>query len=345
MTGAGLGPLMIDVEGIELTVADRTRLEHSSVGGVVLFQRNYTGQAQLAALIAEIKALRTPELLVATDHEGGRVQRFLEGFTRLPAPRVIGQMFSQDTARAMDDAKTLGRVMGVELQNVGIDLNFAPVLDLFHPGSRVIGDRAFHERPEIVARLAAQLVEGMQESGVHGVAKHFPGHGGVLDDSHHCLPVDGRPLAKISESDLEPYRQMDLDTLGGIMTCHILFPAVDQLPATFSRRWINDHLREELGFTGAVFSDDVIMKGAKGIGTPLARTLQAIDAGCDMVLVCNDPNSVDTILAAAPTPKDRDSEQRLKKLYGFRGLPALEASELESWAGRLEALSTRPKGP
>ncbi len=344
MTGTGLGPLMIDIEGVELTAADRARLADPWVGGVVLFQRNYTDQVQLAALITEIKAVSTPELLVATDHEGGRVQRFLEDFTRLPAARVIGQLFNQDAARAMAHARTLGRVMGVELHDVGVDLNFAPVLDLFHPGSRVIGDRAFHERPEIVTKLAAQLVEGMRDSGVHGVAKHFPGHGGVLEDSHHCLPVDDRSLAKIRESDLEPYRQMDLDTLGGIMTCHVLFPAVDQLPATFSRRWINHHLRDELGFTGAVFSDDVIMEGAQGIGTPLARTLQAIDAGCDMVLVCNDPDSVDVILAAAPAPRDRSSEQRLKKLYGFRGLPAPEAGELKSWAVGLEALSTSPAG-
>ena len=339
MAKTGLGPLMIDVEGIMLTRADRSRLEHPLVGGVVLFSRNFNDRLQLANLVSQIKATRTPELLVATDHEGGRVQRFRNGFTRLPAARVIGELFDEDSGRAKDLARTLGRVTGAELRDAGIDINFAPVLDLFRPDSKVIGDRSYHKSPDIVASLGAQLVKGMRETGVHGVAKHFPGHGGVPEDSHHCLPVDDRSLDTMSESDLAPYRMLDRNALEGIMTCHVLFPVIDSLPATFSRRWIKGYLRGKLGFKGAVFSDDIVMTGAQGIGTPPARARQALDAGCDMVLVCNDPDAVDAILTAEALSHDKESTQRLEKLYGIQDAPSPTAQELKSWVAALEAVT------
>jgi len=335
-----LGPLMIDVGGTELTSTDRARLEHPLVGGVILFSRNFTDRSQLTTLVNQIKATRSPELLVAADHEGGRVQRFREGFTSLPAARQIGKIFDQEPSRATDLARTLGRVAGAELRGVGIDINFAPVLDLFRPSSKAIGDRSFHDDPVIVTTLGSQLLLGMRETGVHGVGKHFPGHGGVSEDSHHCLPVDERSLDAMSESDLAPYRLMERDTLKGVMTCHVRFPQVDSLPATFSSRWIKDQLRGTLDFDGVVFSDDLVMTGAQTIGAPPARALQAIDAGCDMVLVCNDSDAVDAILATESIPFDKNRAQRLEKLYGVLGVLSPVAQDLKSWAAALGAVAT-----
>ncbi len=297
-----LGPVMLDLEGdTTLTARDEKRLHHPLVGGVILFGRNCVDTNQLGELTRQIHALRSPPLLIAVDQEGGRVQRFRRGFTRLPCARRYGELYDHDPVEGLETAQRMGVIMASELMAVGIDLCFAPVLDVAQAESEVIGDRAFHSDPHVVARLAEAFISGMDEAGMAAVGKHFPGHGGVSGDSHVCLPCDHRPLSDIETCDLVPYREL-VTRLGGVMTAHVLFDAVDEYTPTYSRLWINDVLRGELGFEGVVFSDDLIMQGADTVHDVVDRAMTALDAGCNMILVCNNLRSVDRILSRMQAP-------------------------------------------
>jgi beta-N-acetylhexosaminidase len=291
-------PVVLDVAGLALEADDRRRLAHPLTGGVILFARNWRDRRQLTELVAEIKALR-PDMLVCVDHEGGRVQRFRsDGFTQLPAMRVLGEMWMDDgrgapgsgAMRALEAATAAGHVLASELRACGVDLSFTPVLDLDHGGSGVIGDRAFHRDPRVVASLAKSLMHGLLEAGMRNCGKHFPGHGFVKADSHTEVPVDRRSLAAILADDARPYEWL-AGSLSSVMPAHVVYPKVDANPAGFSERWLKQILRLQLDFEGAIFSDDLSMAGARRIGGvevsyAEAATL-ALAAGCDMVLLCN----------------------------------------------------------
>jgi beta-N-acetylhexosaminidase len=288
---------MVDVAGTALLPEERERLAHPRVGGVVLFERNYDDPEQLRALGAEIRAVRTPALLIGVDQEGGRVQRFREGLTRLPPMRALGHVHATDPQRARQLARATGIVIGAELGAQGVDFSFAPVLDLDHGRMRgAIGDRAFHRSPTVVAELAGALVDGLAEAGVAAVGKHFPGHGHVELDSHHDLPVDDRDYATLAREDLVPFRRLAW-RLAGVMPAHVVYRKVDSSPAGFSRFWIGEVLRTRLGFRGMVFSDDLSMAAAGVAGNAVDRTRAALAAGCDMALVCNAPEQADRVLA------------------------------------------------
>ena len=283
-------PLIIDIAGTELTDDDRRRLAHPLVGGLILFGRNWQSRAQLTALCASVKRLR-PDLLICVDHEGGRVQRFrTDGFTHLPPMRALGELWMHDAMRAQDAATACGYVLAAELRACGVDFSFTPVLDLDWGPSGVIGDRAFHADARVVAMLAKSVAHGLLRAGMGNCGKHFPGHGFVTADSHTAMPVDTRPLNEILKDDAAPYPWLR-STLASVMPAHVIYPEVDARPAGFSRTWLKTILRGQLGFDGAIFSDDLSMEGARSIG---GRTLSyteaavlALQAGCDLVLLCN----------------------------------------------------------
>ncbi len=286
-----LGPLMIDIAGTELTDIDRERLCHPLVGGIILFSRNYSNPAQLAALTAAMHALRSPPLLIAVDHEGGRVQRFRDGFTRLPSMAALGKLWDSKPDAACEAARQVGYVLASELRARGVDYSFTPVLDLDYGPSRVIGDRAFHRQPAAVIALAKALGEGLHQAGMGSCGKHYPGHGYVIPDSHVELPVDDRSFADMQE-DMEPYRQLPLD---GVMAAHVIYNCIDCNTAVFSNKWIS-YLRNDINFNGVVFTDDLSMAGAGVVGGMLNRVETAYNAGCDMLLVCNAPDVVSEVL-------------------------------------------------
>jgi beta-N-acetylhexosaminidase len=310
-----LGPLMVDVGGTELTDEDRRVLAHPLVGAVILFTRNYSSYEQLEALVREIRAVRQPPLLVTVDHEGGRVQRFREGFTVLPPQRSIGRAYDLDPEAGRRLAWQCGWLLAAELRAAGIDMSFAPCVDLDYGVSEVIGDRAYHRDPEVVATLAVACMQGMRAAGMAATAKHFPGHGAVVADSHKALPVDRRPLADLGD-EFVPYRRMIANGLASIMVAHVQFPEVDEAPAGFSARWIRQELRARLGYTGAVFSDDLSMGGAAYAGTVPERARTAIAAGCDLLPVCNDRAAVLATLAGLEGAADPLSQVRLVRLHG-----------------------------
>ena len=292
-----LGPLMVDIAGTELASEDLEILRDPLVGSVILFTRNYRNPQQISELCGAIRELRSPSLLIAVDHEGGRVQRFREGFTRLPPVRSLGRRYDEDRRDALRKAHVLGWLMAAELRAVGVDFSFAPCVDLDHGVSEIIGDRAFHSDADAVAALAGAYMSGMRDAGMAATAKHFPGHGAVIADSHVALPVDRRDFIDLG-ADMRPYRLLIEDHLTGIMAAHVVFPQVDALPASLSRRWIADILRGELGFHGCVFADDLNMAGAVAFGDVTARTRLALAAGCDVLPICNDRQSVLTVLGA-----------------------------------------------
>lgn len=313
------GPVMIDVAGTALTDEERERLCDPLVGGVILFARNFTGSEQLSALTADIRALRNPPLLIAVDHEGGRVQRFrTDGFTRLPAMRSLGEIWETDHLAALDAARSTGYVLAAELLAHGVDLSFTPVLDLDYGVSRAIGNRAFHRDPQVVAQLAQALIAGMAEAGMGCVGKHFPGHGYVEADSHHEVPVDKRDFDTIWNEDIAPYRHRLGRQLAGVMPAHVIYPAADPNPAGFSAFWLKDVLRQRVGFKGVIFSDDLNMEGAALAGDIVGRCKAAFDAGCDMLLVCNRPDRVAELLDRwAPLP-DAEKLARLAAIVPSR---------------------------
>lgn len=324
-----LGPLMIDLEGTALTSEERELLHHPLVGGVILFTRNYSDPAQLAALAGAIHAERSPPLIVAVDQEGGRVQRFRAGFSLLPPPRRIGHEFDLEPRAGLALARAMGWLMAAELRAQGVDISFAPCVDLDRGMSEVIGDRAFHASPDTVGQLAAAWMHGMREAGMSATAKHFPGHGAVIADSHLTLPVDRRPLEDLAP-DLAPYRRLIANGLPAVMAAHVLFPAVDSLPASLSGRWIRDVLRGELAFQGVVFTDDLSMGGAAAAyGDVVTRARQALSADCDMLPVCNNRPGVIELLERLNIEPEPASSLRLVRLHGRSGVPsrlALEAS-------------------
>ena len=311
-----LGPVMADVAGLELTPEERERLLHPMVGGVIMFKRNYDNPAQVAALCKEIHALRSPHLLIGVDHEGGRVQRFREGFTPIPAMGAIGEVWDSHPQRARRLARDAGYVIGAELRAVGVDFSFAPVLDLDYGTSGVIGNRAFHRNAQAVSELAHALVLGLQEAGMSAVGKHFPGHGHVAADSHLAVPVDERSLSDMEFADVLPFRQLIDLGLAGIMPAHVIYPRVDDRPAGFSRRWLTEILRGQYGFEGVIFSDDLTMEGASVAGDITGRALAALQAGCDMVLVCNRPDLADQLLARLHWALPPVSLIRLARMHG-----------------------------
>ncbi len=307
---------MFDLQGAALTAEEREYLRHPLAGGVILFERNYESLEQLQALVAEIHLVHEPPLLVAVDQEGGRVQRLRREFTDLPAPRELGRLYGDSRQRAKRLAEACGWVMAAELRAAGIDLSFAPVLDLDRGVSGVIGDRAFHGDPQVVADLAQSYVRGMARAGMAATGKHFPGHGSVTADSHVDLPRDERPYVDIEQQDLLSFERLIRAGLPALMTAHVLYPQVDGAPASFSAVWLQQIARSRLGFQGAIFSDDLSMSGAKVAGGPLERAQAALAAGCDMVLVCNDAAGVGALLQGLQAPADPVSQMRLLRMRG-----------------------------
>jgi beta-N-acetylhexosaminidase len=293
-----LGPVVLDPTGAALTEDDLRRLRHPAVGGVILFARNFESPAQLQALTRDIRALREPQLLIGVDHEGGRVQRFTEGFTALPPMRSLGHLWDRDRESGRAAAHAAGYVIGSELAAHGLDFSFTPVLDLDYGASSVIGDRALHYDPLAVGALGSALVRGLADGGMSAVGKHFPGHGYAAADSHTAVPTDDRPLAEILRKDLLPYGPAIEAGLAGVMPAHVIYPKIDAEPAGYSRVWLQEVLRGKLGFNGLVFSDDLSMEGASTAGGVAERAHAALNAGCDMVLLCGDPEGQDRLLAS-----------------------------------------------
>ncbi len=311
-----LGPVMLDIDGPALSPADRDLLKEPAVGGIILFTRNYESAEQIADLVAELRALRSPPLLVAVDHEGGRVQRFRDGFTAIPAMRRIGREFDRDRASGLAAARAAGWMIASELRAVGIDLCFAPCLDLDWGVSDIIGNRAFHDKPEVVGELAAEFCRGLRSAGMAAVGKHFPGHGAVLLDSHLSLPVDRRDYGLLLD-DMRPYdRLVGSGHLAGVMLAHIVYEQMDSMPAGFSEFWIQRELRSRLGFGGAVFCDDLSMKATRDYGSMADRARLALDAGCDMVLVCNDRDAAHQAVDALNDYSNPLSLVRLARMHG-----------------------------
>lgn len=310
-----LGPLMIDLRGTAIEPDEREWLESPLVGGVILFTRNYANRAQLERLVAEIHAVRQPPLLVAVDHEGGRVQRFREGFFKLPPMRTLGHLYDEDPKAALDAAAHFGWLMAAELRAVGIDMSFAPVLDRDLGLASVIGDRSLHESAAVVGALARRFAAGAKRAGMAVTAKHFPTHAGARSDSHMEFAIDRRELDELDD-DLQPYRELIRARLPAVMMAHVSFPAIDPTPASFSRWWINEQLRGQLRFKGAVFSDDLSMLGAAVIGPVERRVRVALDAGCDMVLLCNAPQEVPRVLDALRGYVNPSAQLRLSRLHG-----------------------------
>ena len=345
-------PVILDIAGLALTAVDRARLAHPVAGGIILFGRNWQDRGQLAALCAEVKSVRQ-DLLICVDHEGGRVQRFQSGgFTHLPPMRALGELWMKDQAHgdyagamaATNVATAVGYVLGAELRACGVDFSFTPVLDLDWGASGVIGDRSFHRDPRVAALLAKSLMHGLLRAGMASCGKHFPGHGFVSADSHTDIPVDRRSLKALLADDAAPYRWLNT-SLSSVMPAHVIYPKVDARPAGFSSRWLNDILRRQLGFGGAIFSDDLSMAGARLIdGREVSYTeaaVAALNAGCDMVLLCNqsvhDPRAVDELL-------DGVAEAQLKGRWRPSGaseqrrLALLPTSPAQGW----DALMTHP---
>ena len=305
-----LGPLMIDVAGLSLTAAERKQLSDPRVGGVILFSRNFEDLLQLRELVAAIHAVRKPQLLVAVDQEGGRVQRFRSEFYELPTARWLGHQHEIDANGSRKLARLCGWLMAAELRDVGIDVSFAPVVDLDLGLSEVVGDRALHKDPEVVASLAVAYMGGMRDAGMMAVAKHFPGHGGVIADSHLELPEDHRDYTAMTD-DLAPYHSLIANGLKGVMIAHVRYPQIDRRIASLSPYWMQTELRENLDFTGAIFSDDLNMSAMDSVGDMPERVRQSLESGADMALICNNPDAVAQTLAELGDVKRPASEARL----------------------------------
>lgn len=326
---------MLDLVGLEISQEERDILKHPLVGGVILFSRNYESPEQLQHLVSEIHDLREPHLLVAVDHEGGRVQRFRKGFSEFPPAAVFGKIYDEDRKRAKRLTESCGWLMAVELRALGIDFSFAPVLDLDFGISTVIGDRAFHRKPDIVADLAQSYMLGMRRAGMVATGKHFPGHGAIAADSHIDMPVDEREFEEIYRHDVVPFNKLIRAGLGAIMPAHVIYPAVDEKPACFSSLWLKEVLRERLGFQGVIFSDDLTMKGAHVMGDIVERGIAAMAAGCDMVLVCNKPEEsvrlIDGLSKDGSMQDDPVSHVRLARMHEQHNIDRNELLRDPKW--------------
>lgn len=322
-----LGCLMIDVEGLVLTQQDKQRLLNPAVAGVILFSRHYQSVEQLQVLTNEIHQLRHPKLLIAVDHEGGRVQRFREGFTRLPAMGELGKLYHSNQKEALELAQTVGWLLATELLAVGVDFSFAPVVDLDYGDSRVIGDRSFDASELIVANLSAKLMSGMHKAGMACVAKHFPGHGFIEQDTHKEIAIDERSFNQISRKDIQPFLKLIENRIEAVMPAHVIYPKIDDKPAGFSKKWLQDILRGQCHFDGAIISDDMSMQAAVLFGSPLNRVTEALDAGCDLILLCNDLEMVSEVLSSLNLENNILSHTRLIRLHGK---PTLKQQYLHS---------------
>jgi beta-N-acetylhexosaminidase len=325
-----LGPLMIDVQGTRLSPEDRELLTHPLVGALILFSRNFESPDQLANLVRDVRGLRSPSLLIAVDQEGGRVQRFRNDFTALPSMRMIGHRYDLDQGAGRELARQTGWLMAAELRSVGIDMSLAPCVDLDHGASTVIGDRAFHRDPEAVAELSVAFMGGMRAAGMAATAKHFPGHGAVAADSHTARPVDRRPASDLIDDEL-PYRRLIAGGVPAIMAGHVVYPQVDELPASLSSRWLRDHLRSQLRFSGAIFTDDLSMEAAAVAGSLADRAAAALDAGCDMLAVCNNRRGAVQAIDRLSGFDDPVSQIRLARLRGQPGPAREELISSDRW--------------
>lgn len=333
------GALMLDLVGTSLTEEEAAILKQPEVGGLILFSRNYVNPAQLQQLMQAIRSVR-PDLIVAVDQEGGRVQRFREGFTALPPMAVLGHMYQQNPAEACASALELGWLMAAELRAFDIDISFAPVLDIDWQQSSIIGDRAFATDTDALTALASAFMQGMHEAGMAATGKHFPGHGWVQADSHLELPVDEREEHRLEESDIQPFKALIAKGLDAIMPAHVVYSQVDAEPAGFSHYWLKEKLRKQLGFSGVIFSDDLTMEGASIAGSYAQRCRKALDAGCDMVLVCNQPDHALEVLDYLKS-QVAVSNPRIARMRGRRNDSLQDSQRLEQardLAGRCMAL-------
>lgn len=307
-----LAPIMMDVSGLTLNEIEKAQLSKPSIGGVILFSRNFESVSQIKSLIQDIRQINQ-NLLIAVDHEGGRVQRFREGFTHLPAMAKLGEIYDQNPNHALGQAVSCGFVLAYELLTIGVDFSFTPVLDLDHGNSCVIGDRAFHSNPAVVVELAGSLIQGMHKAGMKCVGKHFPGHGFVVADSHLDLPIDNRSMADLLQ-DIAPFKNLINHGLDALMPAHVVYSQVDDKPAGFSAKWIKDILQGQLQFKGVIFSDDLSMQGAHFIEDITDRVSASLDSGCDMVLICNHPELIAQII-----DKEWEMNEKLQLMQGFYG--------------------------
>ncbi|MGD8808131.1 MAG: beta-N-acetylhexosaminidase [Gammaproteobacteria bacterium] len=314
-----LGPVMIGISGESLTEEEREWLEHPAIGGVILFSRNFGNREQLCELVSSIRSLRSPELLIAVDQEGGRVQRFREPFTVLPPMREVGLTYSTDKARALETADRIGWLMAAELRACGIDMSFAPVVDLDSGVAAVIGDRAFHSGADEVAALTLAFMRGMRRAGMAATAKHFPSHAGAVVDTHEALAVDRRDFSQLYD-DLVPYRRLIDAGLPAIMVAHVVFPELDRRPASLSPWWIRDQLRGQMRFAGAVISDDLGMGGVEAAGSMVDRMSAALEAGCDMALICNEFSEISAVLDRLVDYTDPAAQLRVMRLRGTHAM-------------------------
>ncbi|KAF3981545.1 MAG: beta-N-acetylhexosaminidase [Methylococcales symbiont of Hymedesmia sp. n. MRB-2018] len=314
---------MIDLEGLTLTTLEQEKINHPNTGAVILFSRNYNAPEQITQLIQQIRSTRNGDILIAVDQEGGRVQRFQTGFSKLPAAATYAQQ--------PELTEIAGWLMAAELLAVGIDFSFAPVLDIDCGISKIIGDRSFSTNQQLAAQLASQFRAGMCSAGMAATGKHFPGHGAVAVDSHLALPVDNRDLQTIFEKDLLPFKQLINEGLEAIMPAHVVYPQIDSLPAGFSTRWIKEILRDQLNFDGTIFSDDLSMEGAVSMGNFNQRAELALQAGCDMVLVCNNPTVAEQVLTHIPITQNSKREQRLKAMKGKFQLSRAQLLQCSQW--------------
>ena len=311
-----IGPLMIDLIGCETTAEEKEWLSHPAVGGVILFTRNYENREQLTRLTEELHAIKKPRLLIAIDQEGGRVQRLREGFSEFPPMRLLGNVYDKDPLRALELSETVAWCLAHELRSVGIDFTFAPVLDLDSGVSEVIGDRAFHSNIDAVSALASKFVAGLRKGGMEAVGKHFPGHGSVSEDSHVTCPVDHRYENDLWLADIIPFQRLVDHGIAGMMSAHVVYDHVDEHPASFSSFWLTRVLREQIGFQGAIFSDDLNMQGAKTAGDINHRIENAIQAGSDMVLICNSPEDIPAAIEETDDYNSPSSQLRLARFHG-----------------------------
>ena len=321
----GFGPLMLDLAGVSLQPEEQHLIANPLIGGIILFSRNYQSPQQVQDLILQIRAVRQ-DVIIAVDQEGGRVQRFKDGVTRLPPLRRLGEMYQQDRAQALATAQDWGWLMAAEMTSLGVDISFAPVLDIDYGRSQVIGDRAFGHDTETIIPLAQAYIEGMSNAGMAATGKHFPGHGWVVADSHVDIPVDDRTQEEIVAVDMEPFREL-ADKLQGIMPAHVIYSRIDSQPAGFSDYWINEQLRQSLGFSGVVFSDDLTMEGARVAGGFPDRAAAALAAGCDMVLVCNQREGAIEVLNWLETAEVKVDEA---KFAALRACPQWDWQTLQS---------------
>lgn len=323
MTKQSIGPVMIDIEGTTLSKSEQKIINHPNTGAIILFSRNYNDPEQISKLINSIRAARDGDILIAVDQEGGRVQRFQTGFTRLPPAATFCQ--------CPDLAESAGWLMATELLAVGVDFSFAPVLDIDCGVSEIIGNRSFSQDHQLASQLASNFRKGMNSAGMAATGKHFPGHGAIASDSHLTLPIDNRELKTIREKDLQPFKQLIAEGLEAIMPAHVLYPQIDSQPAGFSSFWIQQILRTELNFDGTIFSDDLSMEGAASIGNFTERAKLALQAGCDMVLVCNNPTAALEVLESIPVTEDKKRTQRLKAMLAKPHLSREQLTQTTKW--------------